>query len=45
MSHDRRRIRGTVVHIVLFSNCSNVVVTNTIPQVDVRREYSSCIGS
>ena len=48
---DRLRIRGTViiVHIVLFSNCSNVVVTNTIPQVDkarrLRREYSTCIGS
>ena len=47
---DRRRIRGTViiVHIVLFSNCLNVVVTNTIPQVDkarrLRREYSTCFG-
>ena len=50
MSVGRRRIRGTViiVHIVVFSNCSNVVVTNTIPQVDkarrLRREYSTCIG-
>ena len=39
MSVDRRRIRGTViiVHIVVFSNCSNVVVTNTIPEVDKAR--------
>ena len=39
MSVDRRRIGGTViiVHIVLFSICSNVVVTNTIPQVDKAR--------
>ena len=48
MSHDRRRIRGIfiIVHIVLFSHCSNGVVTNTIPQVDkarrLRREYSIC---
>ena len=36
MSVGRRRIRGTrrIVHIDSFSNLSNVVVTNTITQVD-----------
>ena len=48
MSVDRRRIRGIIiiVHIALLSNCSNVIVTNTIPRVDksrrLRREYSTC---
>ena len=51
MSIGKRRIRGTpiIVHIVSFSNWSNVVVTNTMPQVDnarrLRREYSTCSGS
>ena len=50
MSVGRRRIRGTprIVHIVSFSNWSNVVVTNTMPQVDnarrLRLEYSTCSG-
>ena len=51
MSVARRRIRGThrIVHIVSFSNWSNVVVTNTFRQVDkarrLTRKYSTCIGS
>ena len=51
MSVVRHHIRGTrrIVHIVSFSNWSNVVVTNTFLQVDtawrLMREYSTCIGS
>ena len=51
MSVNTRRIRAArrIVHIVSFSNCSDVVVTNTFVQLDkarrLRREYSTCIGS
>ena len=51
MSVGKVRICGTrrILHIDSFSNWSNVVVTNTISQVDkarrLRREYSTCIGS